>query len=64
MTPNLAQTFFPNPVEHAAVMVEVCGTVRAAREAAQVKWEFANTAADFMYWLAVDVALEGACLVN
>jgi hypothetical protein len=55
---------FPNPIEHAVVMVEVCGTVRAAREAAQVNWEFATSPTEFLYWIAVDTALEGACLAN
>lgn len=55
---------FPNPTEHAVVLVEVCGTVMAAREAAQINWEFATTSEDFLYWIAVDAALEGACLAN
>jgi hypothetical protein len=55
----------PCAAEHAIVMVEVCGTIRAAREAADLNWEFASTPKDFMYWRQVASFLEGgACLEN
>jgi hypothetical protein len=50
-------THFPNPVEHAAALIEVCGSLDAAREVAAFNWEFAQTAKDFLYWIHVENAL-------
>jgi hypothetical protein len=58
-------TPFPSAAEHAVVMVEACGNLRAAREAADINWQFATTPSEFLYWLSVATYLEGgACLEN
>jgi len=55
---------FPSPVEHAVVLIEVCGSLEAAREVAAFNWEFAQTSQDFLYWLRVETALTPAREVN
>jgi hypothetical protein len=58
--------FFPNPIEHAASLIESCGTLEAARAAADVNCDFAYNDKDFRYWSLVRQALtaEAACLAN
>jgi hypothetical protein len=45
-----------NPVEHARVMVDVCGLDKA-RELAMCNLEFAGTTSDVRYWFQVTAAL-------
>ena len=55
---------FPNPVEHAVTLIEVCGSVEAAREVAAFNWEFAQTSQDFLYWMSVERVLIPAGEMN
>jgi hypothetical protein len=57
-------THFPNPVEHAVTLIEVCGSLEAAREVAAFNWEFAQTSEDFLYWIRIESALTPAGEVN
>jgi hypothetical protein len=50
----------PNPVEHAMVLIEVCGGLEPARAAADLNCTFATTTKDFMYWIRVSCALTPA----
>jgi hypothetical protein len=58
-------TWFRNPVENAAVLIEVCGSVEAARDMARTNALFVSETedAEFWYWIAVRDALipEKAC---
>ena len=58
--------YFPNPVEHAVSLIESCGTLEAARAAAEVNCDFACNDKEFRYWSVVRQALtvEAACLAN
>jgi hypothetical protein len=63
---NSVNTFFPNPVEHAAVLLEACGSIQAARDAAATNCDFAPTSKEYRYWSNVWQALktEAPCLAN
>lgn len=50
-------TNFCNPVEHAIVMIDVCGSLDAARAQAQDNSDTALTGHDSLYWLSVAQAL-------
>lgn len=44
----------PNPVEHAMVLIDLCGdNLEQARAIADMNWEFASTEKDLFYWLRV-----------
>ena len=53
-----APTYFPNPVEHAMVLLEVCGTLPSALATALDNCEFAANDADSLYWFEVAQALK------
>jgi hypothetical protein len=57
---------FPNPVEHAFVMVEACGSLESALDLSQANAEFATTNRDFRYWSMVEAAIMemAACLIH
>ena len=50
-------TYFPDPIEHAVVLLEACKTIEAAREAACINAEHAATDREFRYWSTVRQAL-------
>ena len=60
-------TFFPNPAEHAAVMLDVCGDLATARLLAECNVDFATSEDQLLYWDAVLQALTpevAACGAN
>lgn len=65
---GLAQvsTVLLNPIKQAAALLEVCGSLLAARTVAEINWEFAQTSEDFVFWIRVASILspEEACLPN
>jgi hypothetical protein len=62
----MMDTHFPNPVEHASILIEVCGTREAAQRAARDNQDFASTTEEYKYWHSVEAALtpEELCLAN
>lgn len=60
-------SYFPNPTEHASVLIDVCeGDMHAARTLARDNQDFAQTDSDYRYWQSVEAALtpEEACLAS
>jgi hypothetical protein len=60
-------SYFPSPVEHASILIEVCdGSVSEARTLARDNQDSAQTDADYRYWRSIEVALtpEAACQAN
>jgi hypothetical protein len=58
---------FPNPIEHAAVVLEAFGgNIAEAAALARDNQDFAQTPKDYRYWLSVEAALtpEVVCLAN
>jgi hypothetical protein len=63
----MMDTFFPNPAEHASILIEICnGDMAEARSLARVNQDFADDAAEFKYWQTIEAVLtpEAACQAN
>lgn len=48
---------FADPVEHASILVEVCGGVEDARDVAEINRTFSWHAEDILYWKRVEEIL-------
>ena len=46
-----------NPVEHASILIEVCGSVAEAHEVAEINRTFSWHAEDILYWKRVEEIL-------
>jgi hypothetical protein len=54
----MMDTWFPNPAEHAPILIEVCGSLYAAQTVAAINVEFAADAKEYRYWNSVAAILE------
>lgn len=64
---KMMNTYFPNPNEHAAILLDVFdGDASAAQSLARDNQDFAPSIREFRYWQSVEAALtpEEACLAN
>jgi hypothetical protein len=50
-------SYFPTPADHARILIDVCGGIAEARDAAEFNRETASDDEQSLYWLAVRNAL-------